>query len=202
MIVDTEKQLHRIAPGKKIEGDWFGGIIPINAKVGENCYIDTTATFKQFFSKLPTGLAIGDHVTIKNASLATEENAVIEIGDYTYIYNAALVCSEKISIGSHVCISGGVNIVDTDFHPLDPEQRIADTMALSPVGNKQLRPTFSSKPVVIEDEVWIGYNATILKGVRIGRRAIIQPGSVVSKDVPEGAIVSGNPAQHLNESNE
>ena len=48
--------------------------------------------------------------------------------------------------------------------------------------------------VVIEDDVWIGYNATILKGVRIGKGAIIAPGAVVTHDVPPGATVAGNPA--------
>jgi acetyltransferase-like isoleucine patch superfamily enzyme len=69
-----------------------------------------------------------------------------------------------------------------------------DTIAISTVGDKTKRPEFSSRPVRIEDEVWIGYNATILKGVTIGKGAIIQPGAVVSKDVPSGAVVSGNPA--------
>jgi maltose O-acetyltransferase len=54
---------------------------------------------------------------------------------------------------------------------------------------------FDSAPVIIEDDVWIGFNATILKGVTIGKGAVIQPGSVVLKDVPAGAVVSGNPAQ-------
>jgi acetyltransferase-like isoleucine patch superfamily enzyme len=57
------------------------------------------------------------------------------------------------------------------------------------------RPSFVVSPVVIEDDVWIGYNATIMKGVTIGRGAIIQPGSMILKDVPPGAVVSGNPAR-------
>lgn len=186
---------HEIVPGKIIDGDWCNLPIPSNIIVGKNSVIDSAVVFKQFFSKLPIGLSIGDHVTIKSARLATEENALIEIGDYTYISNASIACNTKISIGSYVSIAGGVNIVDTDFHPLDPASRMADTIALSPVGNKVNRPRFESKPVIIEDEVWIGFNATILKGVRIGRGAIIQPGSVVVKDVPSGYIVAGNPAK-------
>jgi 2,3,4,5-tetrahydropyridine-2-carboxylate N-succinyltransferase len=53
----------------------------------------------------------------------------------------------------------------------------------------------NARPVIIEDDVWIGYNATIMKGVTIGQGAIIQPGSMILKDVPAGAIVSGNPAR-------
>ncbi len=55
-----------------------------------------------------------------------------------------------------------------------------------------------SKPVIIEDDVWIGFNATVLKGVRIGAGAVIQPGALVTEDVPAGITVSGNPAKPVN----
>ena len=51
--------------------------------------------------------------------------------------------------------------------------------------------------MVIEDDVWIGFNATILKGVHIGAGAIIQPGALVIENVEPGAIVSGNPAKKI-----
>ena len=92
-------------------------------------------------------------------------------------------------------IAGGVTIVDTDFHPLDPALRMRDTVAISTIGDKTRRPQFDSAPVIIEDDVWIGYNATILKGVTIGKGSVIHPGSVVSKNVPAGSVVSGNPAE-------
>jgi acetyltransferase-like isoleucine patch superfamily enzyme len=50
---------------------------------------------------------------------------------------------------------------------------------------------------VIEDDVWIGFSASIMKGVKIGRGAIIGAGSMVTKDVPPYAIVAGNPAQTI-----
>lgn len=199
---DIRQLFHLIKPGIHIAGDWCSLPVPSNISVGENSVIDSTVIFKQFFSQLPVGLIIGSNVTIRSATLATEENALIEIGDYTYISNASIACHNRISIGSYVCIAGGVNIVDTDFHPLTPAERLADTIALSPVGNKNHRPKFASSPVVIEDEVWIGFNATILKGVKIGRGAIIQPGAVVVRDVLPGQIMAGNPAKPINNINE
>jgi len=193
----TDQLFHPITPGKKIEGDWFGRVIPSNIIVGEHSVVDTSAIFKQFFSKLPVGLKIGNRVTLQNASLATEENGYIEIGDFSYLSNAVIACNSKVIIGKYVFIAGGVTIVDTDFHPISPISRIADTIALSPVGNKTYRPQFVSEPVIIEDEVWIGFNATILKGVRIGKGAVVQPGSVVLKDVLPGQIVQGNPAKPI-----
>ncbi len=191
----TRQLFHPLLPGTSIEGDWCNFPIPTNIEVGENTMIDSSASFKKYFSKLPIGLKVGSHVTLQSPALATEESGYIEIGDYSYISSACLAASLKIIIGKYVFIAGGVTIVDTDFHPLDPAARIADTIAISPVGSKALRPRFDSSPVIIDDEVWIGFNATILKGVRIGKGAVIQPGAVVLKDIPPGAVVSGNPAQ-------
>jgi acetyltransferase-like isoleucine patch superfamily enzyme len=123
-----------------------------------------------------------------------EEAGVIEIGDYCYLSNASLVCAERITLGNRVLVAGGVTIADSDFHPLTPAARLADTIALSPVGNRQQRPPIASHPVIIEDDVWIGYNAVILKGVQVGAGAIIEPGSVVIRNVARGARVAGNPA--------
>jgi len=187
--------LHPIVPGKPIAGDWSHFPVPPNMEVGENTVIDSSASFRRFFSKRPVGLKLGSHVTIKGSSLATEEDAVIEIGDYSYVLNASLACHERISVGRFVYIASGVTIVDSDFHPVDPAARLADTVALSPVGDKSRRPAVTARPVVIEDEVWIGFNATILKGVRIGRGAVVGPGAVVLTDVGPGQTVMGNPAK-------
>ena len=86
------------------------------------------------------GLRVGRDVTIWRTSLAAEENGLIEIGDLCYLTNASLVCSLSIKIGAHVLIAGGVTIADSDFHPVEPAGRIADTIALSPVGDRKRRP--------------------------------------------------------------
>jgi acetyltransferase-like isoleucine patch superfamily enzyme len=68
-------------------------------------------------------------VTLWRTSLAVEEHGYLEIGDYCYLANASLVCSERITIGSRVLIAGGVTIADSDFRPLAPAARLADTVA-------------------------------------------------------------------------
>jgi acetyltransferase-like isoleucine patch superfamily enzyme len=92
-------------------------------------------------------------------------------------------------------IAGGATIVDSDFHPIDPAARILDTIALSPYGFRANRPPLKASPVVIGDDVWIGFNAVVLKGVTVGDGAVIDPGSVVIHDVAAGATVAGNPAR-------
>jgi acetyltransferase-like isoleucine patch superfamily enzyme len=188
---------HPLVPGTALPDDWFSGTIPSNVVAGENSVIDSSFCFKHYYAKGAVGLRVGRNVTIWRASLAADERALIEIGDDTYVANASLVCTERISIGARVMIAGGVTIADSDFHPIAPAARVADTVALSPAGDRSRRPKVEARPVVIEDDVWIGFNATILKGVRVGAGAVIAPGALVLHDVPAGAEVAGNPAREV-----
>lgn len=85
-----------------------------------------------------------------------------------------------ISIGNDVFIGPKVNLITINHDP-NPENRSATC----------------GRPIVIEDKVWIGINATLLPGVRIGYGAIIGAGSVVTKDVPAMTVVAGNPARMI-----
>ena len=86
----------------------------------------------------------------------------------------------------HVRIGSGVNISDNAGHPEDPIER--RTQAVSPE---------SVRPVIIEDDVWIGTQAKIMPGVKIGRGAIVATGSVVTRDVPPMSVVAGAPARFV-----
>jgi len=198
-MLTAEQIFHPLVAGEKLPNDWFPGVLPLNMEAGKHAVIDSSFCFKYFFSTLIIGLRVGNHVTLWRTALSTEQNGLIIIGDYSYITNASLVCSEKISIGKRVFIAGGVTIADSDFHPLNAAARLQDTIALSPIGNNKSRPQIKSKPVFIADDVWIGFNATILKGVSIGEGAVISPGAVVVDDVPPHTTVAGNPAKRVNE---
>jgi acetyltransferase-like isoleucine patch superfamily enzyme len=96
---------------------------------------------------------------------------------------ATVVAAERVEIGSRVQIGATVTIVDTDFHPLHPDVRRRDILA------------GEHAPVTIEDDVFVGMNSLILKGVTIGAGAVVGAGSVVARDVPPAVIVAGNPAR-------
>ena len=100
----------------------------------------------------------------------------------------------ELRIGNYVVIGWNTTIADTDFHPLAPALRIADAIACSPLGAGRARPMVPQRAVVIEDDVWIGPSATILKGVRIGAGSFIEPGALITRDVPPRSRVGGNPA--------
>lgn len=109
--------------------------------------------------------------------------ALIEVGRDVGMTGATLVAAERISIGDRVLVGANATIVDTDFHPLDPDLRRRQILA------------GAHAPVTIEDDVFIGMHSIILKGVRLGAGCVVGAGSVVSRAVPPGAVVAGNPAQ-------
>lgn len=113
--------------------------------------------------------------------------AVLEIGSHFAMTGGALIAAERITIGDYVNIGANTTILDTDFHPLDPEIR-------------KLRPQDAeTKLVTIEDDVFIGMNCLILKGVTIGKGSVIGAGSVVTRDIPAGVIAAGNPVKVIGE---
>ena len=188
-------RFHPLVPGGALAGDWYDGRVPENVVAGEGTVLDSSFCFKHFFSTAPVGLRVGRDVTFWRTSLAAEEGAVIEVGDGCYLANASLVCTERLTIGARCLVAGGVTICDSDFHPVAPAARLADTVAISPRGDRGHRPPIDVRPVVVGDDVWIGWNATVLKGVTIGDGAVVAAGALVLRDVPAGATVAGNPAR-------
>jgi acetyltransferase-like isoleucine patch superfamily enzyme len=109
----------------------------------------------------------------------------IEIGDGTSIhlyFHCGAVSSVKI--GKNVLIAGRVFITDHD-HEFEDSAPLSKGSGLR------------SEPVIIEDEVWIGEGAVILKGVTVGKRSVIGANAVVTKNVPPYTIVGGVPARFI-----
>lgn len=168
-------------------------------RLGANTLVSGDLAFKRFHAKEPDALIIGDHGSMDGVHFDLGEKGRMIIGDYCYFTNAVLLCELEIRIGNYVVIGWNTTIADTDFHPLAPAERIADAVACSPLGKGRPRPPVAKQPVIIEDDVWIGPNATILKGVRIGSGAWVEAGAVVTRDVPARARVMGNPAKVIGE---
>jgi acetyltransferase-like isoleucine patch superfamily enzyme len=176
-------------------GKWSEGELPRNIALGHGTLITGNLAFKRFHSEEFCALTIGANCTMDGVHFDLGKNGRVRIGDFCYFTNAVLLCELELRIGNYVVIGWNTTIADTDFHPISPAQRIADAIACSPLGKGRARPAVARRPVIIEDDVWIGPNATILKGVRIGSGAMIEAGSLVSRDVPPQTRVMGNPAQ-------
>jgi acetyltransferase-like isoleucine patch superfamily enzyme len=112
-----------------------------------------------------------------------QAGAKLTIGDDFGMTGGTICAAESITIGDRVNVGANSSIIDTDFHPLDPVQR-------------REHPTEArTAPIVIEDDVFIGMNCLILKGVTLGVGCVIGAGSVVTRNVPPSTIAVGNPAK-------
>jgi acetyltransferase-like isoleucine patch superfamily enzyme len=178
-------------------GCWTDGPLPHNAKVGNNTIITDKLAFKRFHSLATDALTVGAHSTLDGVHFAAGQNGRIRIGDYCCFTSVVLLCELEIHIGNYVVIGWNTTIADTDFHPVSATERVADAIACSPLGKGKQRPPITKRAVIIEDDVWIGPNVTILKGVRIGAGAWIEAGSLVTRDIPPHTRVMGNPGQEV-----
>ena len=132
-----------------------------------------TPPYRQFW--------LGDYSVIE--SFACINNAVgdVIIGDHTRVglHNTII---GPVTIGSHVNLAQGITVTALNHNFVDSEKRIDEQGV-------------STTPVVIEDDVWIGANAVVLPGVKIGNHSVVAAGAVVTKDVPPHSIVAGVPAK-------
>lgn len=118
--------------------------------------------------------------------ICAAKGAKIEIGHNSGFSSVIIHACESIKLGNYLNIGGNVRIFDHDFHALEWEHR------RPPQNGAAVR----SSPVVVEDDVFIGTNAIILKGTHIGARSIVAAGSVVfGLKIPPDSMVKGNPAQ-------
>jgi len=180
----------------EITGSWDYRTLPANVTLGADCWLERRASFRRFRSERSPGLVLGDRVRAYTwCEFSVEPTGCVEVGSDSLLVGAIFMCHQRITLGSRVVVSYNVTIADSDFHPLDPEARIADAIANRPRGHVSERPPIESRPVRIGDGVWIGIGAIVLKGVTIGDGARIGAGAVVTRDVPAHASVEGNPAE-------
>jgi acetyltransferase-like isoleucine patch superfamily enzyme len=114
--------------------------------------------------------------------VARRPEAVIRVGPNARLNGCELHADVSIDVGED-CILGQALLLDTDMHSTARDRR---TNPDAPVRRA---------PIVLERNVWVARDAAILPGVRVGEGAVVAFGAVVTKDVPAGAIVAGNPAR-------
>jgi len=152
--------------------------------------------------KNPAKIIIGTRAQIKGLLLVFKYGGEIQVGSDSYVGEGTRIWSgNEIKIGNHVLISHNVNIIDTNSHEINFEERAIRYDELIFKGDWNEEGNVISKPIIIEDNVWINFNAIILKGVTIGKGAIIAAGSVVTKDVEPFTMVAGNPAKFIKKLN-
>lgn len=170
---------------------------------GSNTKLDNLRIDVRRPQKTVKNLIIGDNCLISGNYFFELEGAQVEIGSDTFIGNSSFVCSTKIIIGSQVLISWGCTIMDNNAHSLIFEERKNDvhdwkrSLEEGKIGQYKDWTNVAKGSVIIKNKAWIGFNVIILKGVTIGEGAVVAAGSVITKDVPDYAVVAGNPATIL-----
>jgi acetyltransferase-like isoleucine patch superfamily enzyme len=177
-----------------LEYDWFHRPLPRNIDLGENVYIESNDCFAAFFSTAAHALVMGEASGAYGpAVIATGPDARIEIGAYTCLNSCTLIADAEIRIGAHCLFAWGTYVTDACVPGGDLAARRAAMRETAADPLRRLRPAGGARPVRIGDNVWVGFNSAVLGGVAIGRGAIIGCNTVVSKDVPDYAVVVGNP---------
>lgn len=156
--------------------------IDVKTKFNINCNWSRKLTIN---NKVPCIIKFDDYSNIivdkfliySGCNIRVRKDAKLILKSGYINHNCIIDCTQKIVIGNKVYIGENVIIRDSDNHSLTEENNIM------------------TKEIEIEDNVWIGDNCIILKGVHIGQGSIIGAGSIVTKDVPSNCVAVGNPAK-------
>jgi acetyltransferase-like isoleucine patch superfamily enzyme len=148
----------------------------------------------------PDLIVVGENTAVLGQLLVLPVGGNIRIGERCFVGPGSRVWSAcSVSIGNYVLISHNVNIHDNISHSVRQDERRLEIDQVMP-SLRMVSHEFDLKraPLVIEDDVWIGFGASIIGGVRIGRGAIIGAGAMVTRNVAANAIVVGNPMRQVN----
>jgi acetyltransferase-like isoleucine patch superfamily enzyme len=137
-------------------------------------------------------IVLESHSIILGEIQTMQHGGEIKVGHYVFIGEHTRIWSSvSIKIGNRVLISHNVNIHDNNSHALDKILRHEEFKYVYETHKPYPHENLSEKEIIIGDDVWIGFNVTIFKGVRIGNGAIIGANSIVTKDVPANAVIVG-----------
>lgn len=153
------------------------GVPIIDIRHGSKLYVGDGVTL----NSRNRGYHINMHSPVK--LFADRDGAEIKIGNKTRIHGTCVHAYESITIGSNCLIAANCQIMDGSGHDLS-----------FPNTENRINTTGATKPIIIEDNVWVGANSVILPGVTIGKGSIISANSVVTKSIPPSVVAGGNPA--------
>lgn len=140
----------------------------------------------------PERIAVAAGCRIAGQLLVFRHGGEIRIGEWCYVGEASRIWSaSSIHIGNRVLISHNVNVHDCDSHALDAASRYAQFRAIATSGHPESGDNVPARPIVIEDDVWIGFNSIVLKGSHIGARSVVAAGSMVRGEIPPDSLYMG-----------
>lgn len=181
-----------------------------NVEVHPTCIVAPEANL--FFTTPPQpgslNLSLGAESHVYSLFNCVRPQACIRVGQRCQLGAVNFVCATSIEVGDDVLMAWGINILDSNHHSLFWEERQHDVLRCRQdyvdsggraIGMSHDWSVVDKAPVRIGSKAWIGFNATILKGVAIGEGAVIAPGSVVTRDIPAWTLAGGNPCKPIRE---
>ena len=167
-----------------LDHDWFPSPLPENVTIGEGSWLHSSYALLHFQSRRPIGLRIGRRTGMYvETFFNVGPDGHVEIGDYCTLAGPIISTNHCVSIGDYVMISREVILADRDFAQPDHE----------PARTPQSQKLETADDIIVADDAWIGTRSVLLGGARLGRGAIVGAGTVVVFEVPDYAIVAGNP---------
>lgn len=148
------------------------------------------------YAKDPALIRVGAHTHLRGELMVMPHGGRINIGEWCYVGEGTRIWSaESIHIGDRVLIAHGCEIHDWNAHPLDARERHDHFRQIAERGHPADLDNVAASPVRIEDDAWIGFGCALLKGVTVGRGAVVAARSQITADVPPYTVVAGNPAR-------
>jgi acetyltransferase-like isoleucine patch superfamily enzyme len=171
--------------------------MPENVAISDDVYVDSSYGFALFDSIRPLGFSVGRASGVYDrAAVIAGPHAVVRVGEYTVLNGTYVISDDRVDIGNNCLLAWGAVLADNWCET--ETSRNQRHQALIKAAEDPLRhPPAIGKParIVIEDNVWVGFDAVILPGVTLGRGCIVGCRSIVRKDVPPYAIVGGDPGR-------
>jgi acetyltransferase-like isoleucine patch superfamily enzyme len=173
----------QITPGRRLAYDWLPVAVPENTEFGTNAYLHSALAFRHYRSRRAPGLRVGTHTALyPSTTFDIGPDGFVSIGDYGVINGPIFATNREVHVGDYAYLSYEVFIADS-FATV-PSWCWSDSGARGGGGD-----------IVIGDDCWIGVRSAVLGGAVLGRGVIVGAGTVVDFEVPDFAIVAGNPGR-------
>lgn len=168
----------------RLEHDWWPRPLPSNVELGPRSWLYSGYALQRCHSRQPCAVRIGhDTGVYEFTRFDLGPQGQVEIGAYGTIVSPVFSTNARVVIGDYAFVSNDVFLADSPFAVPPCERRESG------------EPGGAAADIVMGDDVWIATKVVVLGGVRLGDGAIVGAGAVVDRDVPDYAVVAGNPAR-------
>jgi galactoside O-acetyltransferase len=177
-----------------LPNDWYTGGVPATVSVGPDAYVDTSYAFAGYHG---TEVALGRAAGVYDrTSFLVGEGGRVRVGEFACLNGTTIICRDRIEIGAYGLLAWGVVVSDSWPAVTPPVASRREALRRAAADPRRPVPWVDpARPVVIGDNVWVGFDSVIAPGVELGRGCVIACKTVVTEDVPDYAVLAGSPAR-------